>query len=222
MITKSELMQYVRERGGRISDRQLTFYVGEGLMPKSVRVGSRAGAYPRVVQQLLWWIVLERRRGLSVEALKELLPLWRSLMGGVKRKAVDLGEVEYVARQYVKSPEANFAVPAVVLFALRCPHCVRRIRFTLKDGSLAMHTLEHPMTLGFALSTMSEPDEDDSAGAEPERIADMRIVLPTIEQPEERSTMVLGVPPGITVPPLDFDGDEDDNLTGASHERGAH
>ena len=44
LVTKSELISAVRQRGYSVGDRQLTFYISEGLVPKSVRVGSRAGA----------------------------------------------------------------------------------------------------------------------------------------------------------------------------------
>jgi hypothetical protein len=36
LVTKSELLEQIRAQGLTISDRQLTFYVTEGLVPKSV------------------------------------------------------------------------------------------------------------------------------------------------------------------------------------------
>ncbi len=74
MVTKTELLEEVRTHGRSISDRTLTYYTSQGLIPGAVRVGSRAGAYPRVVVELLCWIVGARDRGLSVDALRELLP----------------------------------------------------------------------------------------------------------------------------------------------------
>ena len=41
LVTKSDLVNEVRQSGYRIGNRQLSFYVTEGILPKSIRVGSR-------------------------------------------------------------------------------------------------------------------------------------------------------------------------------------
>src|SRR4051794_39180615 len=101
MLTKSQLLDYVRRNGGPISDRQLTTYISEGVVPKSARIGSRSGAYPKIVGDLLAWVARSRRRGLSVEAIKELLPLWRLMKKSVREKTIDVAQLELVARNCV-------------------------------------------------------------------------------------------------------------------------
>lgn len=120
MITKSELMDRVRSRGGSISDRLLTFYSSEGLVPKSLRIGSRSGAYPVVVEDLILWIYAARKAGTSVAAIKELLPVWKFLKRSAKSKELNLAELELVAHRCLESWEAILGLPMLVLFALPC------------------------------------------------------------------------------------------------------
>src|SRR5438552_3947751 len=47
MVTKSDLIEQVRHRGGRISDRLLSYYASEVLIPNAARVGSRRGVLRR-------------------------------------------------------------------------------------------------------------------------------------------------------------------------------
>src|ERR1700722_18218720 len=105
LVTKSELLSAVRQRGYSVGDRKLTFYISEGLVPKSVRVGSRAGAYPRIVIELLTWILAAKEGGLSVEAIRELLPVWKFLIRGTNDGHIDLRELENIAQLHVKSIE---------------------------------------------------------------------------------------------------------------------
>lgn len=133
MITKSELVDWVRSRGGKISDRLLTFYASSGLIPKAVRVGSRAGAYPTVVADLLIWVVRAREIGLSVDAIREQIPVWKFLRRSSRHGRLDLVEFEYVVKQHVKSAEAVYALPTL-LFTL-CPDCFSEITLVLKDGT---------------------------------------------------------------------------------------
>ena len=114
LVTKSELLTAVRRRGYSVGDRQLTFYISEGLVPKSVRVGSRAGAYPRIVIELLIWILRAKEGGLSVEAIRELLPVWKFLIRARNDRRIDLNELEYIARQHVQTIEGSYAIPPVV------------------------------------------------------------------------------------------------------------
>ena len=196
MLTKSELLEHVRRTGGPISDRTLTFYVTEGLVPKSARVGSRGGAYPKVVGELVAWIVRSRARGLSVEALKELLPLWKFLQRAVRAEEVSLAEFEYVARQHVRSPEALFAVPSLFSDCMPCLACLSKTDFLLKDGQRVRHSEETPLTLGFALAT-----EDPESG-EVRRLSDL-LVSPPLQRDiaDNPSTVVVGIPNGRRLPP---------------------
>jgi DNA-binding transcriptional MerR regulator len=200
MVTKSELLEHVRKFGGPVSDRQLTFYASEQLVPKSVRVGSRAGAYPAVVKDLVVWIVRSRQRGLSVEAIKELVPVWKFLARSTRSKRLDLAELEYVSRQAVRSPEAVFALPDLVLETLAndlCPRCLADLVFVLKDGAECRHSDDEPMKLGFLLCGT------DDDGGDVRRLASVHAELPTLGDPVGApDTVILGVPVGVDVPPL--------------------
>lgn len=200
LVTKSELLAEVRERGSSISDRQLTFYVTEGLIPKSVRVGSRAGAYPRVVVDLLVWVLRSREQGLSVDAIKELLPIWKFVMRARRDRRLDLAELEYVARQQVTSFEAVTSVPNVVMDVMSrlCSECLKEVVIVTKDG--VDHSLGAPdTTIGFTAYRMPSPDEEGG----PIWWGYRRIVIPTaIDPQEDPSSVVLGLPPGQEPPPL--------------------
>src|ERR1700730_15161278 len=115
-VRESELITEVRNAGFKLSDRQLTFYMSEGLIPLSVRAGSRVGVYPAVVVDLMHWLLFMRNLGVSIDALRELLPVWKFLKRSLKGKSVDLAELELVARQHVSSPGALSAAPAAVSY----------------------------------------------------------------------------------------------------------
>ena len=70
LVTMSELLSKVRDAGLKLSDRQLTFYTSQELIPHSVRAGSRAGVYPAIVVDLMVWLLYTARWG-SFEALRE-------------------------------------------------------------------------------------------------------------------------------------------------------
>lgn len=209
LVTKSELIAAVRDRGYSIGERQLSFYVTEGIIPKSVRVGSRAGAYPRIVVQLLTWVLRARDRGLTVESIRELLPVWKLLIRARREDRLDLGELEYVARQHVVSVEASMAVPAVVSDVLTtcatCMGCVSTdVVVVMKDGSEHKLADKHT-TLGFAIARRAEP-ATDADGAEPRAsswIAQTRITLASTENKTlgaDPTTVVLGLSPNEALP----------------------
>lgn len=199
-VTKSELHEQVRERGGSISDRQITTYVSEGLIPKSARIGSRTGVYPGIIVDLVVWIGDSRKRGMSVESIKELLPLWRHLRRAIVHdQRLDLAEFEYVARQHVRSREASYAVPALVRSFLPCPSChpedLAAIEFVHKDGEvLRLEDPGQPITLGFVIA------EQDEETGEARQVASMRMALPVVEDGSDPSTIVLGIANGVQLP----------------------
>lgn len=217
LLTKSELVAEVRERGGAISDRQLTFYVSEGLAPKSVRVGSRAGVYPRVVADLLVWVLRCKQRGLSLDSIRELKPVWKYLVRATHEKRIDLAELEYIARQSVLSPEAVLAVPSVLTDALRglCPDCVAETTLALKDGrevSLSSSNL----TIGFGAVFSGDPAERDAgdSGGDMSWWGFTRVALPFPETDPrfDPASVILGAPPGAELPPWpQRDGHEDES-----------
>lgn len=200
LLTKSELLEFVRARGASISDRQLTSYITEGLMPKSVRIGSRAGAYPQIVGSLLVWIIGCRRRGLSVEAIRELIPLWRFVQRQLMDGVLDLKALEELARDQVTLPEAVFAIPSLLVNCLVCPTCgnpssVEGLKVVMKNGDTQLHDADHPVTLGFLVA-----DQDDEGNVR--RMASMSTVLPVMNRGDEPATVVLGIPNDVDLPPL--------------------
>jgi len=195
LVTKSELLDLVRDHGGHISDRQLTSFMSEGLIPKSARIGSRGGAYPRIVVDLVLFITRFRRRGLSVTAIKELLPTWRYLRRALRENEVSLAEFEYIARQTITLQEAWFTVPAVLMDVLPCPNCDRRalagVRFRLKDGSVRPVDGPSPVSIGFVMAQLDEK----SGTAVPHH--PLRLAIPRPDEGYNTSSVVLGVANGI-------------------------
>ena len=209
LVTKSELIAEVRGAGYAVSDRQLTFYVSEELIPRSVRVGSRSGAYPAIVAELLMWILQARDGGVPIEALKELLPVWKFLIRSRKDHALDLGELEYIARQHVTSVEASVAVPRLVSDVMTMhvwDRCRGDITIVFKDGGKKQ--MSDPMvTVGFAIV---RPPEDDDPAPEPRWFASTRLSLATAYGfSSDPTTIILGVKPNATLPADPQSGDHD-------------
>lgn len=194
-VTKTELIDALRETGLSISTRNLTYYSSVGLIPAAIRIGGRAGAYPQVVVEQLAWVIRARERDQSIESIKELLPLWRWLMRSRLQGSVDLAELELVARQHCVSQEANFAVPYLISEVLLglCGDCLGAIEWTLKDGSVVRHSSESPVTLSFILGAVNE--ETGRA----EVMAWTQLTLPGIGHPgvDDPSSITLGLPVGV-------------------------
>lgn len=202
LVTKSELMSAVRAAGYRVSDRQLTFYVSEELLPRSVRVGSRAGAYPAIVVQLVTWILRCRDGGIPIETLRELLPVWKFLVRARSQKLLNLAELEYVARQHVGSIEGSMALPQVVadvLVAGVCGQCRGEINVLFKDGE-CRSLADADVTVGFAIARLVTDEE----GIEPTPrwFAATRISLAR-DHPRstDPTTVILGLKPNAALPP---------------------
>lgn len=194
-LTKSELLDYVRKQGVSISDRQLITYGSEGLIPRSVRIGSRAGAYPTIVGDLLVWIGRMRKQGLSVEAIKELLPAWKFMQRAWKAKELDLAELEYVVRSHVHSTEAAYAVPALLPTSMPCVNCIATMKFILKDGSVADHREATPLTVKFQMY------EVDEGTHEPRELHMVSVPLPAVPTSKnDPTTIAVGLPLGMPVP----------------------
>ena len=151
-VRESELITEVRNAGFKLSDRQLTFYMSEGLIPLSVRAGSRVGVYPAVVVDLMHWLLFMRNLGVSIDALRELLPVWKFLKRSLKGKSVDLAELELVARQHVSSPGALSAAPAAVSYVLNClcDCCRPKVKLINRAGEVT--TLDEVISIGFAIA----------------------------------------------------------------------
>lgn len=198
LITKTELLDEVRSRGLRISDRNLSYYQGQGLLPPSVRVGTRTAAFPAIVAEMAEWVIRSRQRGLSIDAIRELLPVWKHLVLSRTRGEVSLAELEYQARSKVSSVEANYAIPGLVsdVLGCLCAGCKAEMVWLDKAG-LALEP-QGDITLGF---TLAELDEITGVAR---RVAWTQLVLPGMgETPEADgpTTIVLGIPVGMPLPP---------------------
>lgn len=209
LVTKSDLLNEVRQVGYRIGERQLSFYVSEGILPKSVRVGSRAGAYPRIVVELLTWVLRAREGGLTVDTIRELLPVWKLLTRARRDKRLDLGELEYVARQHVRTTEGSMAMPVVVSDVLTtCSQCLGctspSVLVVMKDGE--ERSLDDiSTTLGFAIARQVEVPTPGHNTPEVRSVwmARTRITLATGVDQDLRTdptTVILGVGPNDPLP----------------------
>lgn len=209
LVTKSDLVNEVRQSGYRIGDRQLSFYVTEGILPKSIRVGSRAGAYPRIVVDLLTWVLRAREGGLTVDTIRELLPVWKLLTRARRDKRLDLAELEYVARQHVRTTEGSMAMPAVVSDVLttcsQCLGCAQdSVVVVMKDGE-EKRLDDISTTLGFAIVRQLEvtTDSADASDVRSVWMARTRITLATGVDQDLRTdptTVILGVRPNDPLP----------------------
>jgi DNA-binding transcriptional MerR regulator len=196
LITKSELMTAVRDGGYKLSERQLTFYVSEGLIPQSVRAGSRAGVYPAIVQELMIWILHMRKAGASIDALRELLPVWKFLIKSRREQVLDIAEFEIVARQHLTRSEALLAVPMVVarvMLEICRPNCAPTSdSIMLVDKNRDQKPITDPQaTIGFAIARpLSEDDPDGEHPASREWRARTRITLAAPASPNTDPTTV--------------------------------
>ena len=202
LLTKSELIAAVRDAGYSFSDRKLTYYASEDLIPRSVRVGSRAGVYPAVVAELTMWILRAREGGVTIEALKELLPVWKFLMRAREGHVLDLAEFEDLARRHIQSVDGSLAVPpliADVMMRWICPDCRGEVQIVAKDGT--KQSMSSPSaTVGFAMARMSV--EDDNKEPTPRWFASTRLSLADARNySSDPTTVILGLPPGATLPP---------------------
>jgi DNA-binding transcriptional MerR regulator len=197
MVTKTELRQALRQVGLSISDRNMTYYTSLGLLPPPVRVGRRGGAYPEVVVEQLIWVIRSRDRGLSIEAIKELLPLWRWLIRARTRGCIDLRELELFARRHeAVSTEANLAIPSLVndvITSCLCGDCLQQLEWILKDGTSFRHSEEKPLQLSFLMAMI---DEDTGQAA---LVAWTQLSFPGFGHPDPGAptSITLGLPVGV-------------------------
>ncbi len=211
MITKTELLERTRERGAPISDRQLTALVSEGLIPQSARIGSRGGAYPALVAEQLWFVKKYRSRGLSVKAVKELLPLWRYMKRAIRDHEISLPEFQYIARENVTMTEGWYAVPSVLQETLPCMKCEKdewqTLTFRLKDGSELQAVGDQTVTIGFAMA------KQDPETGKVHIASRMRLAVPRDDEGYNDDSVILGIPNGVELPAHDHHEPEKVSVT---------
>ena len=195
LVTKTELLDAIRSRQLSVSDRTVTYYMTEQILPKAIRVGNRSGAYPRITTELLTWVLRARTSGTSVDAIRELIPVWEFLVRARRSGEVALSELEYISRERVDSVEANHWLPWLVrqTFQNLCRDCAGDISWVLKDGTRVSHTDGVAVTFHVA-----ELDEVNPTIAR--RTQWMQMCLPgfapSVDAPD---AVVLGVPNGVPV-----------------------
>jgi DNA-binding transcriptional MerR regulator len=219
LITRSELLEWIRQDGGHISPRTLTFYASEGLIPKAVRVGSRGGVYPKVVAWLLSWIVEARDRGISIEAIRELLPIWKFIYRSFGQHRLDLGELEYLVRRHINSLEAVYTLPGLIPYLAVCRQCLASTTLVRKDGT-EIRLGEVPQeTIDFILFRPESEDEPARGIDVVQMSLSAASVRPDYTNP---SAVVVGVPAGQDIPPWsDSRGDHDDFMISTEPHSGA-
>lgn len=194
LVTKSELLNEVRNAGFKLSDRQLTFYMSEGLIPLSVRAGSRVGVYPAVVAELMHWLLYMRNLGVSIDVLRELLPVWKFLKRSLKHSSLDLNELELVARQHVSSSGALSAVPAAISFVLNClcDCCRPNVKLINRAGE-EIH-FDELISIGFAIAApLNVADEGDGGHSPVDKwVGRTRISLGPLPTSGDPMTVRLG------------------------------
>lgn len=191
-IAKADVVPAVRALGYHVTPRNLDYYVGAGLVPQALRSGSRVGVYPIVIVRLVVWLIRGRQRNLTIEALRELLPLWRFIVQAERGGVVDLGDFERLARKRVLSVEASLAVSWVFSELAVLPAAdLRAMKFILKDQAIVQWTPERPVGVRFLVGEITA-----SGSVSPIEWAEVK--LPGLEQLSDvdPSTIVLGVADG--------------------------
>jgi hypothetical protein len=156
--------------------------------------------YPKLVVELLAWILRARQMGVPVEAIKELVPVWKFLIGVRGDGLLDLAQFEYVARQQVSSLEAVLAIPELLtdVFTAVCRDCQKKMQVLAKDGT--KQVLDEPTTIiGFAAITKRT---DDSGATKTDWFAYRRVTLanPPADPAADPTTIILGIPPNEPLP----------------------
>ncbi len=154
-VTPGEVVRIVRASGRDVTPRMMSFLQTQEVVPTADRIGSRGGQLPAIVIDLTIMIYDMRARGTRLGAIRELLPLWSSLVSGQIRGMVNLSALEFEARKRSLSEDAVLNVPALVehvLGGMREEHFLPS-DIMLKDGSIVDHTV--PFTVKFLFGSTS-------------------------------------------------------------------
>lgn len=111
-MTKAELLGRIQASGRRLSDRNLTYYTSQGLLPPLDRAGGGHGRYPTHLYELACWIIDCRATGLAVPAIRELAPLHHYLT--TARTGTARQDDVQVLLDQITNPQAIREVPWLV------------------------------------------------------------------------------------------------------------
>lgn len=199
LVSQTEAIGLVRQRGGHsLSPRKVGSWQESQLIPAATRLGSRGGAYPKLIVALLTWISACRQSGFKIEVIRELEPLWAHLTRAQIRLEVDLLELERFARGLGLSHEANSHVPWLVNYVMSdlCVECLNGVKWLLKDGSIVHHTDHGGLKLSFVIG------EVDPLSGHAHVVAWTQLTLPGIGHApdlDDPALIVLGVPNGVAL-----------------------
>jgi hypothetical protein len=139
-----------------------------------------------------------RDGGVSIDALKEVLPVWKFLVKARSGGVLDLGELEYIARQHVGSTEGSLAIPRVIAEVMTkcCPKCRGEITIVYKNGQ--KQQLSDPTaTIGFAIARLDDDDDESRS----RWFASTRLSLPSsYNYSSDPTTVILGLKPNAALP----------------------
>jgi len=197
-VTPTEAIERLRGRGRKISRRTVSFWQEQGLIPAAMRVGSRGGVYPAIMVDLIDWISACRDRGVGLETVRELQPLWAYLMQGESKQEIDVADFERVARQLGLTLAASYCVPQLIhdLMSGLCHHCLGHITWRLKDGTVRRHAPGSGLRLGFVIGEV-EPESGDAR-----ILAWTQLTLPGLgDTPDldDPALVILGLPIGVSL-----------------------
>ena len=188
LVSKSELIEWARDHGLAVTLRRLTTMMTEGLLPKTARIGARGGAYPDIVKRQLGFVMDLREKGVPVSVIKELLPVWRFMLGARREGVVDIGELESTAVASVQSEAAAMLVPVVIQQELPCPGCrpdeLSELKFRYKDDTMHSRGANDDVSMGVLL------EEVDGDG-ECRTMYFARLTLPRTDEENDPSTIVF-------------------------------
>ncbi len=186
MVTKSDMLEWAKGEDLPVTQRQLTSLMADRLLPKTARIGSRGGAFPKITEEQLRFVLRCRSRGMSVAAVRELIPVWRYMVGAVARSELSISELERVANESISTPEAVYALPRVVTSALPCAHCqsdeLSAMKFVMKDETRKSRGSGDMVSIGFATIAGDCHVQDFT-----------RVAIPDADEEHQTSTVVLHV-----------------------------
>ena len=193
-ITPTALIDLLRRNGYSLSRRTFSFWQSQGLVPPALRVGSRGGVYPATIVELAAFVSDMRDRGLSIETTRELLPIWRHVLGSERSGCISVSDTERVARSLNLSTEANYHVPSVIEYLTSgfCENCLLALAWELKSGVRVCQS--DGLIIRFAIAQISPMDGFGDL------VAWTQLTLPGLdERPDidDPTLIVLGLPIGI-------------------------
>lgn len=197
LISKAELLDKIRCSGRVLTERTLTYYTEEDLIPKPARFG-RSAAFPAIAAQLVSMVVDAKSRSLSSSSIRELVVLWKILIRERQHEhSLHLDTLEEVARTQVRSEEASASIPWLVDLVLNtaCSDCVGTVMVFDKLGRPIDQSGSSAEWINFML-TRFDPDLGKAR-----LVGHVQLTLPGMAAPTAKDprTVVIGTVPGTEI-----------------------